>query len=151
MGTPYRQIALGRAIRRARARAGLSQAALGRRLGLTFQQIQKYEGGANRVDVLRFVDLCDVLGVSPDALLKEVRESIGEAEELAPEADERDALRLLGLAHSVDADTRRAVAALLAACAQTEPGTKVAGAAEAAGAADPGAGPAGRPSGDGGC
>lgn len=148
MRTSHRQIALGRAIRRARARAGLSQAALGRRLGLTFQQIQKYEGGANRIDVLRFVDLCAVLEVSPDTLLEEVREEVGAAEERVPEADERDALRLLGLAHSVDPGTRRAVSALLAACAQTGAGSE-GGGAEISDGGDPGNRPAARSSGDG--
>ncbi|WP_269714143.1 helix-turn-helix domain-containing protein [Caulobacter sp. NIBR2454] len=42
-------IRLGRLIRARRRAAGWSQAALGRRIGVSFQQVQKYESGANRV------------------------------------------------------------------------------------------------------
>nr|WP_264789685.1 helix-turn-helix transcriptional regulator [Gluconobacter kanchanaburiensis] len=42
---------------------GLSQEKLGEALGLTFQQIQKYERGANRVGASRLYDLAQVLDV----------------------------------------------------------------------------------------
>ncbi len=40
---------VGKQLRQARKHAGLSQTALGRALGITFQQIQKYENGSNRL------------------------------------------------------------------------------------------------------
>ena len=42
-------VALGRNIRTRRKSLGLTQAGLGDAVGLTFQQIQKYERGTNRV------------------------------------------------------------------------------------------------------
>ncbi len=42
-------VQVGARIREARLRAGFSQTVLGNRLGITFQQIQKYEKGANRI------------------------------------------------------------------------------------------------------
>ncbi len=42
---------------------GLSQTALGEALGLTFQQVQKYERGANRMGSSRLYDLARVLDV----------------------------------------------------------------------------------------
>ena len=42
---------------------GLSQGELARRVGLTFQQIQKYERGANRIGSSRLFDLARVLDV----------------------------------------------------------------------------------------
>ncbi len=42
---------------------GLSQEKLGERLGLTFQQVQKYEKGVNRVGASRLFELSKVLGV----------------------------------------------------------------------------------------
>ncbi len=42
---------------------GLSQERLGESLGLTFQQVQKYERGANRVGASRLFDLSRVLDV----------------------------------------------------------------------------------------
>jgi transcriptional regulator with XRE-family HTH domain len=43
---------------------GMSQEKLGEKLGLTFQQIQKYEKGINRIGASRLFDLAQVLGVS---------------------------------------------------------------------------------------
>lgn len=42
----------------------MSQTALAEALGLTFQQIQKYERGANRVSASKLFDMAKVLGVS---------------------------------------------------------------------------------------
>ncbi len=42
---------------------GMSQEKLGEQLGLTFQQVQKYEKGVNRIGASRLFDLSKVLGV----------------------------------------------------------------------------------------
>jgi transcriptional regulator with XRE-family HTH domain len=47
---------------------GLSQAQLARRLGVTFQQVQKYETGGNRVPTGRLVKLAAILAVPISAL-----------------------------------------------------------------------------------
>ena len=47
-----------------RAALGLSRAALGERLGVSFQQVQKYEQGANRVSASRLHAISSVLGAS---------------------------------------------------------------------------------------
>jgi len=54
--------ALGLKIRTARKAADLSQAELGAKLGVTFQQVQKYEKGVNRVSPARLGMLSTVLG-----------------------------------------------------------------------------------------
>lgn len=54
---------VGRNIKEKRVLAGLSQAGLGERIGVTFQQIQKYENGSNRVFASRLVQLANALGV----------------------------------------------------------------------------------------
>jgi transcriptional regulator with XRE-family HTH domain len=41
----------------------MSQTELGERIGVTFQQVQKYEKGANRVGASRLTMIADVLGV----------------------------------------------------------------------------------------
>ena len=40
---------VGKRVRQARLAKGLSQGALGKSLGVSFQQVQKYESGANRI------------------------------------------------------------------------------------------------------
>jgi transcriptional regulator with XRE-family HTH domain len=54
---------VGLRIRAARLSAGLSQERLGTALGVTFQQIQKYEKGANRVGAGRLSDIARALSV----------------------------------------------------------------------------------------
>jgi transcriptional regulator with XRE-family HTH domain len=45
---------------------GMSQERLGELLGLTFQQVQKYEKGMNRIGAGRLFDIARILGVSID-------------------------------------------------------------------------------------
>jgi transcriptional regulator with XRE-family HTH domain len=56
-------IEIGRRIRARRIAQGMSQTALGHRLGVTFQQVQKYEKGINRVGAGRLVRVADALDV----------------------------------------------------------------------------------------
>jgi transcriptional regulator with XRE-family HTH domain len=56
-------IHVGRRLRQRRALLGISQDKLGRAVGLTFQQIQKYERGANRVGASRLLQLSRALAV----------------------------------------------------------------------------------------
>lgn len=60
---------IGARIRARRLARKLSQTDLGKALGVTFQQIQKYEKGVNRVAGSRLVRLCSVLQVRPEQLL----------------------------------------------------------------------------------
>ena len=51
---------------------GLSQGALGDELGLTFQQIQKYEKGTNRVSASKLFEIGNVLGVPTSYFFEEM-------------------------------------------------------------------------------
>jgi transcriptional regulator with XRE-family HTH domain len=55
---------VGSRVRFRRMLLGMSQEKLGQKLGLTFQQVQKYEKGINRIGASRLFDLAQVLGVS---------------------------------------------------------------------------------------
>src|SRR5579872_5586625 len=60
--TPNRlDVALGLRIRQRRKALSVSQTALANAIGLTFQQIQKYERGSNRVSFSRLVDIAHAL------------------------------------------------------------------------------------------
>jgi transcriptional regulator with XRE-family HTH domain len=56
-------IHVGSRVRSRRAQAGMSQEKLGDHLGITFQQIQKYEKGVNRVSASRLQQIARVLTV----------------------------------------------------------------------------------------
>jgi transcriptional regulator with XRE-family HTH domain len=56
-------VQVGRRLRQRRTLLGMSQGRLGGLLGVTYQQIQKYERGANRIGSSRLHDLARILGV----------------------------------------------------------------------------------------
>ena len=56
-------IHVGRRLRLKRTFLGLSQEAVGKQIGVTFQQIQKYERGINRMGASRLYDFSKALGV----------------------------------------------------------------------------------------
>ena len=56
-------VEVGHRIRIERLSRGLSQTALANQLGVTFQQVQKYEKGVNRVGAGRLTKIAEVLGV----------------------------------------------------------------------------------------
>ncbi|WP_273758553.1 helix-turn-helix transcriptional regulator [Bartonella sp. AU55XJBT] len=57
-------ILIGKRIRLRREMLKISQKELGHRLGVTFQQIQKYEKGINRVGAGRLQEIADILDIS---------------------------------------------------------------------------------------
>ena len=54
-------VALGHPIRARRLALGISQAGLGEAVGVTFQQVQKYERGANRVSASKLWEIAAAL------------------------------------------------------------------------------------------
>jgi len=56
-------VEVGQRIRIQRLQSGLSQTTLADQLGVTFQQVQKYEKGVNRVGAGRLTKIAKVLGV----------------------------------------------------------------------------------------
>ena len=54
-------VLIGERVRSRRLQAKMSQAVLGEALGVTFQQVQKYENGANRIGCGRLLKIAEVL------------------------------------------------------------------------------------------
>ncbi|WP_246054703.1 helix-turn-helix domain-containing protein [Bartonella massiliensis] len=59
----FNDISIGKRIRQRRIAMGLSQKTLGSHLGVSFQQIQKYEKGFNRVSAGRLQEIANILKV----------------------------------------------------------------------------------------
>jgi transcriptional regulator with XRE-family HTH domain len=62
---------IGARVRRRRKQLRLSQTALGQLIGVSFQQIQKYERGKNRIGAGRLLTVAEVLGVPVDYFFTE--------------------------------------------------------------------------------
>ncbi|MEZ5854779.1 MAG: helix-turn-helix domain-containing protein [Hyphomicrobiaceae bacterium] len=74
---------VGGRVRLRRMLLGISQEKLGERLGLTFQQVQKYEKGVNRIGASRLFDLSVVLGVPIDFFFQDAPAAEARAQPLS--------------------------------------------------------------------
>lgn len=63
---------VGRVLKRRRAAAELTQKDVADKMGVSFQQFQKYETGVNRLTVCRLIDFCAAVDAEPDAVLAEI-------------------------------------------------------------------------------
>lgn len=61
---------VGRQLRVLRASRGLTQENLSEKLGISYQQLHKYETGANSISASRLYELARLLGVSPDTFFE---------------------------------------------------------------------------------
>ncbi len=102
---------VGQRIRMRRNLLKMSQEKLGESIGVTFQQVQKYEKGTNRVGASRLQQIADVLGVSPSFFFEAV--AVGEDADLNREltgllqrADVIDLVRAFASIPSSDARTK---------------------------------------------
>jgi transcriptional regulator with XRE-family HTH domain len=63
---PHRiDVHVGAKLRQRRTLVGMSQTTLGEAVGITFQQVQKYENGGNRISASKLFDFAQALGVEP--------------------------------------------------------------------------------------
>ena len=88
-------IEVGRRVRALRLEKGMSQEKLGNQLALTFQQIQKYENGTNRIGAGRLQRIAQILGVSFSALYPDPVPAGRTSQEVAELIDTGSTLRLL--------------------------------------------------------
>ena len=61
---------VGARIRLGRNMLGISQTEISNRIGVSYQQVQKYEKGLNRIGSSRLLQICDVLQVTPGWLFE---------------------------------------------------------------------------------
>lgn len=88
-------VAVGARIRLLRKLKGLSQQALAEATGVTFQQIQKYERGANRVSASMLARIAKTLNVPVSEMFGEASPSSSAVDEVAALLGEPGALELL--------------------------------------------------------
>jgi transcriptional regulator with XRE-family HTH domain len=95
-------------IRLRRTAGGLSQETLGQALGLSYQQIQKYERGQHRVSVSRLSQIARALGVSVSFFLEDAGASGSLDHEEAGMVQCRETLEVIRAYHQIgDAGVRR--------------------------------------------
>ena len=84
---------VGKRLRQRRTFVGMTQEQLGAALGITFQQIQKYERGANRIGASRLFDICRILDVAPQFFFEAMPPGTGgDAADSSPASKADDAV-----------------------------------------------------------
>ena len=109
---------VGSRVRLRRTLKGMSQQRLAEAIGLTFQQIQKYERGVNRIGSSRLFELSEVLDVPPSFFFdgaagefgdKETSPGMGETQPVPYEAQQFARREILELVRAYDRITDREI------------------------------------------
>lgn len=86
---------IGERIRIRRTLLGLSQEAFAKQIGVTFQQVQKYENGRNRVGGSRLFDITRVLGVDMNYLIADISdEAVRQSPMMLVASERKEQLRM---------------------------------------------------------
>lgn len=112
---------VGAKIRMFRINRGMSQTALAERVGVSFQQVQKYEKGANRVGASRLSQIASVLGITVGELFETSQEKLAAGNSPVHLLAEPGALRVLKAYLRTNSRVRMAVARLLESIADQKP------------------------------
>lgn len=116
---------VGARIRMFRVNRGMSQTMLAERIGVTFQQVQKYERGANRVGASRLSQIASVLGVSVGELFESSQAESPGLNSPVHLLAEPGALRVLkAYARTTSPRVRLCIAKLVESIAGRTPGAK---------------------------
>jgi len=114
---------VGQRTRHLRETLGISQGTLGRHLGLTFSQVQKYEKGTNRIGAGRLFMIADFLDVPVQYFFEGLDDGAPAARPVNGLGERSSELVALNDAFRsiTDPDTRRSVVALVCSLAAAEP------------------------------
>jgi len=116
---------VGVRIRMFRINRGMSQTMLAERIGITFQQLQKYERGVNRVGASRLSHIASVLGISVGELFESVGPESSGLNSAARLLAEPGALRVLkAYARTTSPRVRLCIAKLVESIADRAPVAK---------------------------
>ncbi len=72
MPTPDRYALLREALIAARRENGLTQSEVAERLGKAQSFVSKYESGERRLDVIEFIEVCQILSIKPATIIRKL-------------------------------------------------------------------------------
>jgi transcriptional regulator with XRE-family HTH domain len=107
---------VGARVRERRVMLGMSQEKLGEAVTLTFQQIQKYERGSNRISASRLWQFSEVLGVKPEYFFEGLERIDAPLGSKAPDHDllvRRETLEMVRNYYKIPAAERAALYKLI--------------------------------------
>lgn len=91
----FADIAVGRKLKERRLISGISQEELGKAIGVTFQQIQKYEKGLNRISASKLYEIAEILNVDINFFFESLCSPNDNKIDLSNKIDEKEIINLL--------------------------------------------------------
>ncbi|MCJ2087248.1 helix-turn-helix domain-containing protein [Methylobacterium sp. E-005] len=105
-----------------RAAQGLSQTALGEAIGVSFQQVQKYEKGCNRISAGRLQTIADLLKVPVEAFFDDRSNDGADGGDVRTFYDDPQVMQLVTAFTSItDDSTREGILSIVRAAAKIQP------------------------------
>lgn len=102
---------VGKRVRHRRWLVGMTQQQLAEKVGIKFQQIQKYETGMNRISASRLWDICDALGVTVSFFFEGLSDDSTDAEPISGVPTDiladKEALELIRSYYAIPENQRR--------------------------------------------
>ena len=111
---------VGRNVREQRALQNYTQEWLAAKLGISYQQVQKYETGSNRISCGRLYEIARHLNISIAALYRGIEQVDETALEPYPQADPASAVLVEHFMGVDDRSVRSAIAGLVKSIAKSE-------------------------------
>ena len=115
---------VGARIRTSRIDRGMSQTALADKIGVSFQQVQKYEKGLNRIGASRLAQIAAVLGISVGDLFETSREKTAASNLPVHLLGEPGVSRVIKAYVRTNPRVRLAIAKLVESLADRKPATR---------------------------
>lgn len=107
------RVLTGKLIKKFRQQKGLSQMALAELLGISYQQVQKYESGKSSITIERLLEIAEALDIPLSRFFPSEKELLSEEESPYGELTEEEK-RLIELFRKIkDRNTRRAILKIL--------------------------------------
>jgi transcriptional regulator with XRE-family HTH domain len=111
---------VGACVRAARVKAGLSQSKLAAELGITFQQLQKYEKGRNRIAVSTLLLIAEALALPVQSFFEAVERQVDDGVDWA-DLLTKDNIRLIrAFSNIADPEVRRRILSLILAVTEED-------------------------------
>jgi len=120
MPVDYVDVHVGKRLRRLRRRKGLTQQQLAEPVGVKFQQIQKYECGANRLTASKFFALSTMLGVDVNYFFEGLSDGKETRKDEPSDLFERQMVRLTNAFQKYSEKERKALLDMIEKMAPTE-------------------------------
>ena len=101
---------VGKRVRHRRWMVAMTQQQLADKVGIKFQQIQKYETGMNRISASRLWDISEALGVSVSFFFEGLGDSATETDESLAASDilaDKEALQMVRSYYAIPENQRR--------------------------------------------